>query len=350
MKLVLAAVVALLALPAAAHAQDVDAAARALSKDYVYVAPGAEAAGEIDADALDRTIREADAGPVFVAVLPAAAAQGGTVDATLQALHDKAGISGTYVLVLGREFRAGSDELPVANLATAATRDHPGDIQATLTDFVGRVANARTDDDGIPTKVILIVLGPFLVAFTAVIFGIVWVVRKARRRRAEELAAVKRNVRDDLVALGDDIRALELDVQIAGRDSEAAQAYASAVEAYERANRRYEVADNVRDLRPVAEALEEGRYGMTWAREVLAGRTPPERRAPCFFDPRHGPSARDVAWAPEGGRRAPRRPARPTRSASSAGRSRGRGRSTAPPTGRPDRPTRRSTDRSSPAC
>ncbi len=40
---------------------------------------------------------------------------------------------------------------------------------------------------------------------------------------------------------------------------------------------------------------------MTWAREVLAGRTPPERRAPCFFDPRHGPSARDVAWAPEGG-------------------------------------------------
>ena len=40
---------------------------------------------------------------------------------------------------------------------------------------------------------------------------------------------------------------------------------------------------------------------MLWAREVLAGRTPPERRTPCFFDPRHGPSARDVSWCPPGG-------------------------------------------------
>ena len=40
---------------------------------------------------------------------------------------------------------------------------------------------------------------------------------------------------------------------------------------------------------------------MLWAREVLAGRTPPERRSPCFFDPRHGPSSRDVSWAPRGG-------------------------------------------------
>ena len=27
---------------------------------------------------------------------------------------------------------------------------------------------------------------------------------------------------------------------------------------------------------------------------------PPERRPPCFFDPRHGPSTRDVEWAPDG--------------------------------------------------
>ena len=59
-----------------------------------------------------------------------------------------------------------------------------------------------------------------------------------------------------------------------------------------------------RDFKPAAEELEEGRYAMLWAREVLAGRTPPERRAPCFFDPRHGPSTRDVSWAPPGGRRA----------------------------------------------
>ena len=40
---------------------------------------------------------------------------------------------------------------------------------------------------------------------------------------------------------------------------------------------------------------------MTSARARLEGREPPERRAPCFFDPRHGPSTRDVEWAPIGG-------------------------------------------------
>ena len=40
---------------------------------------------------------------------------------------------------------------------------------------------------------------------------------------------------------------------------------------------------------------------MASAEALLAGREPPERRAPCFFDPRHGPSSRDVEWAPPGG-------------------------------------------------
>ena len=31
---------------------------------------------------------------------------------------------------------------------------------------------------------------------------------------------------------------------------------------------------------------------------AIRGETPPERRPPCFFDPRHGPSSRDVAWSP----------------------------------------------------
>jgi hypothetical protein len=44
---------------------------------------------------------------------------------------------------------------------------------------------------------------------------------------------------------------------------------------------------------------------MLSAKARLEGRRPPERRPPCFFDPRHGPSTRDVEWAPPGG--APRR-------------------------------------------
>ena len=55
------------------------------------------------------------------------------------------------------------------------------------------------------------------------------------------------------------------------------------------------------DFEPVGAALEEGRYAMTAAKERLAGREPPERTPPCFFDPRHGPSSREVEWAPYGG-------------------------------------------------
>ena len=40
---------------------------------------------------------------------------------------------------------------------------------------------------------------------------------------------------------------------------------------------------------------------MASAEARLDGRAPPERRPACFFDPRHGPSVRDVEWAPPGG-------------------------------------------------
>ncbi len=84
-------------------------------------------------------------------------------------------------------------------------------------------------------------------------------------------------------------------------DPRAKEDYARAVDAYDRANRVFETARRVADLAPAAEALEEGRYAMIAAKERLAGREPPPRRAPCFFDPRHGPSSRDVQWAPPGG-------------------------------------------------
>jgi hypothetical protein len=40
---------------------------------------------------------------------------------------------------------------------------------------------------------------------------------------------------------------------------------------------------------------------MASAESRLEGKEPPERRPACFFDPRHGPSVRDVEWAPPGG-------------------------------------------------
>src|SRR3712207_7063373 len=84
-------------------------------------------------------------------------------------------------------------------------------------------------------------------------------------------------------------------------DPRAKEDYGAAVAAYERADAAIDRARTPEDLEAVGAALEEGRYAMESAKARLAGRTPPERRPPCFFDPRHGPSVRDVEWTPEWG-------------------------------------------------
>ena len=129
--------------------------------------------------------------------------------------------------------------------------------------------------------------------------------RRRRKVEAAEFEEAKREARDDLVSLGEGIRALDLDVQMPDADPQARADYEQAVEAYTRADEAWEVARRPRDLEPVGAALEEGRWAMASAKARFAGQEPPERRPPCFFDPRHGPSSRDVDWSPPYGETRP---------------------------------------------
>ena len=122
-----------------------------------------------------------------------------------------------------------------------------------------------------------------------------------KTRHEREWEEVRETARDDLVSLGDDIRALDVDIQMPGVSQDAKQRYEQAVAAYQRASEIFDRAKRPDDLAPVANTLEEGRYAMTATKALLQGRPVPERRAPCFFDPRHGPSTEDVSWAPPDG-------------------------------------------------
>ena len=179
-------------------------------------------------------------------------------------------------------------------------------MTATLLDFVDRMGELRAgnapstggsggeDGGGVGALVLL--------PIALVVVGVVHLRRPAPPEgREAELAELKENVRDDLVALGDDIRALDLDVEMPGADPYAKADYGRAVEAYDRADGIWKTARAPEDFEPVAAALEEGRYAMTSAKARMEGREPPERTPPCFFDPRHGPSSREVEWAPYGG-------------------------------------------------
>jgi hypothetical protein len=311
----LPAVVAAAALALASVAQGgvrIDAAVSALQTGAVYVDPAAELAiGGEDQDRIRRAIDSAGAGPVYVAILPLATENetGGDPDGVLQAIHDGLGRRGTYAVVVGRHFRAGSDGvLPsgeAGRLATDALNANRGKgVTATLVDFVGRVAAAQQDGSGgaepggggdEPGAG-----GGVLIGLLVLGAGAFLVVRSLRRRKQQQaqLAEVKAAAHDDLIALADDVQKLEQDVEA---NPAAKSEYDEALDGYGKASAAFDSARQAKQLDTVATALEEGRYHMACAEALLAGKQPPERRPPCFFDPRHGPSTRDVEWAPPGG-------------------------------------------------
>src|ERR1700761_6712100 len=122
-----------------------------------------------------------------------------------------------------------------------------------------------------------------------------------KTRHEREWEEVRASAQEDLVALGDDIRSLDVDIQMPNVSDEAKQRYDQALQAYQRASEIFDRAKQPEDLARVSETLEEGRYAMAYTKALLEGKPPPERRPPCFFDPRHGPSTEDIDWAPPGG-------------------------------------------------
>jgi hypothetical protein len=277
----------MLAAAAPAAAQDaIGSAVDALRTDSVYVAPGVDAdVDEVREEISDRGLE------MNVAVMPE-----GTdpVDAAPQ-IYSRLGEQGILAVVAGTQIVAGPGQENREAAEEAAEANRGESVETVLLDFVERVDDGGEDGGiGAGGVILLGALGA----------GGVAIVASRRRRRRQEAAAfaeVKENARDDLVALGDDIRALEMDMDMPGASSEAKADYETAVEAYQRADQSWRLAQRPDDLEPAGAALEEGRWAMQSARARLEGREPPERRAPCFFDPRHGPSTREVEWAPYGG-------------------------------------------------
>jgi hypothetical protein len=298
-----AAVVVLTALVLASPASAQEAglleqAATALRSNPVYVHPDTGMLTEAEAASLRDVISREGNGPVFVAILPAAAQAEADNSSTQVALRlgRLVRVPGAYAVVVGNEFRAVSTDLGsgrAGHLATQAFEAHRDDgVAAVLTDFVRRVGEARgsaqgqpvNDDEG--SSFWLIGLGVGGAALAGFLLF-------RRRKRAAELAEVKTAAREDLVALADDVSGLDEEVE---RNPEAKEAYTRAMESYQRGDDAFDRASSPRDVAAVTSALADARYEMETAKAHLAGKPPPERRPPCFFDPRHGTSTRDVWW------------------------------------------------------
>ena len=104
-----------------------------------------------------------------------------------------------------------------------------------------------------------------------------------------------------ITRFGDELRDLDLDVVGIELSEEAQTNYSEALDAYENAKQAMNQARYESDAIAIAHILEEGRYAMACVKSHAQGKPMPERRPPCFFDPAHGPSAKNVTWAPPGG-------------------------------------------------
>ncbi len=292
----------------------VEQAIEGLRSDPVYVDPEASPTlSERAADELRQNIEAADAGPIYVAVLPQSARNeaGGSTEALLTEIAEGMSERGTYVVVAGTELRAGSTEFEsgvIPGIANDVVQDNRGGgAAAVLNDFVSRVGDAAqgggasSSGEGSSGGFGFIPLALLAVGGGAVAYSMN---KKKKQRAVEEkrqLEEVKAVAMEDLVALGDDLRALDLQVEMPSADPRAKQQYVQALGHYEIATRNLDRAQRPQDLQQVTEALTEGRYAIDAAEARLNGREPAERRAMCFFDPRHGPSVEDVMWTPAHG-------------------------------------------------
>lgn len=248
----------------------------------------------------DGTVQEADLGPYFQSLGTALEAAGRP--------------AATIAVLDGTTLFAKSTDVSQANLNkinTLALRNGDGDGAKVMQEFVKRVDLAadgkRSALDSGPVSGgggsgALIALGVVALAGGGGYF--LYSKNKKKKRleqEARDLAMVKGTVEEDVTKFGEEITALDTDVTLAGEGGQHITEWQTALDSYEKAKTQLDTTQRVDQIREVTTTLEDGRYALAVVKAKVNDQPVPERRAPCFFNPQHGPSVRDVRWAPPGG-------------------------------------------------
>ena len=150
-------------------------------------------------------------------------------------------------------------------------------------------------------------MGPLIVLVLVALAVAAFVVVRRRNRQlaaeraARELEPVRKMTFEDVTALGVDLQ--DLDADLVGRqlDAGAHADYQRALDTYEAAKSAADRIEKPEQVQDITKILDDGRYAIACVRARVAGEPLPQRRPPCFFDPRHGLSVEDVTYAPVGG-------------------------------------------------
>ena len=117
--------------------------------------------------------------------------------------------------------------------------------------------------------------------------------RRVRVEQARQLSLAKRAAEADVNGFGDEVARLSF---LAEADPVADDLYDLLAALHARALEALAEARQPDDLCQVTELLEEGRWTAARLAARAAGLPMPTRRPPCFFNPGHGPSIRNIIW------------------------------------------------------
>ncbi|RYB93124.1 hypothetical protein EUA93_01395 [Nocardioides oleivorans] len=128
-----------------------------------------------------------------------------------------------------------------------------------------------------------------------------------RRRREQELVekdrwrVARKLVDEDVTVLGEQVAELHVDTLADELGPDASDHYRRALELYDQATHLLAASRTADDVTAVEQVVTDARYHRAAVIALRDGEPLPERRDPCFFNPQHGPSMRDVEWSPPGG-------------------------------------------------
>ena len=307
-----------------------DAVAIQLADPGVYVDP---AVTEISADEAARldAIAADTAGPVRVLVVSADAlresdpsdpdaAYGNEIsyadDELPGQLYDRVGVDGTYAVLVdadssfeGRSFSAYqfSEERPFYEVEGAVDKA----VSCCAPDYTSMLDRFLEDADEEQTNPWPIV--GWVVAGIAALIALVVGTRRFRRRRwlkaedAQVADALRPSLQEEVVELSQTVAALPPAPAGGGPGDELNNRTRQVLDLVEEARHRLDVddgrarMDTPDEVEDVVRRLADARYELAAIDALRNGRPVPEKTAPCFFDPRHGPSVDTRPFTPEFG-------------------------------------------------
>ncbi|MFC3761364.1 hypothetical protein, partial [Tenggerimyces flavus] len=290
-----------------------DQVAAKLGQPGLYVDPDVTDLDSSEIAALDAATKSADA-PMRIAVVPAEQISIGESyykylawngEEIADQLYDRVGVEGVYAVLVdadssddGRGFHAvqRADRGPtyyVGNAVDQAVDCCAPNYDSMLERFIQR---AQVVDN--PWYIDVAPWAGGIGGIAGLWWGGVTLASRRRRRQDERdhLELVRPMLNEEIIALSQQVSALPT-----ATDERQSTYTKQILDAIEKARQRLDKAKTDANIEAVSTLLGSARYGMVCLEAVRAGKQVPEPTAPCFFDPRHGPSTTSTEWTPEEG-------------------------------------------------